>query len=204
MTNIYKVDKSMELLKNTEGETKINEMSKENFVSPDGKVYILGPFDRSISANVIPALNALIEAKTEEKNPVIEVYINSHGGYTSELWGLLTLLNIAKHRGIGIVTFNIGSAYSCGSMLAVYGDHRVMSKYADNLMHLGSGGGIVETFKQLDRHTEHMNKHFKKIIDLYAEHTKIPKKKLEKMLEDDNMFLDAEQCLKMGLCDEII
>ena len=32
---------------------------------------------------------------------------------------------------------------------------------------------------------------------------KIPKKKLEEMLKDDKLYLDAEQCLKYGICDEI-
>lgn len=71
------------------------------------------------------------------KNPEIEIYINSYGGYASELLGLLSLIELAKSEGIKIKTYNIGCAYSCGSLLAVVGDERYMYRYADNLPHLG-------------------------------------------------------------------
>ena len=71
------------------------------------------------------------------KDPVIHIYINSCGGNAYELFGLLSVLDIAKSKGISIHTHVIGVAYSAGSILAVYGDHRTMSRYSDHLLHLG-------------------------------------------------------------------
>ena len=51
--------------------------------------------------------------------------------------GLISVIDIAKSHGIKIVTYNIGVAYSCGSMLSILGDYRIMHKYATNLPHLG-------------------------------------------------------------------
>ena len=62
-----------------ESTTKIPEVSKENFVCDD-KVYVMGDFDRSISSEVIPGLMNIISMKRNTVNPVIEIYINSHGG----------------------------------------------------------------------------------------------------------------------------
>jgi ATP-dependent protease ClpP protease subunit len=42
-----------------------------------------------------------------------------------------------------------------------------------------------------------------KIKNIYKEHTKIPKNKLNEILSRD-IWWDAEQCLKYGLVDEII
>lgn len=184
-------------------ESGAEEVSHENFITDDGRVYILGQFDRSISSNIIPGLIKLIEMKVEERDPKIDIYINSCGGYANELFGLLSILDIAKKSGITIVTYNIGIAYSCGSILAIYGDIRRMSKYADNVAHLGEVGFSFKTNKQIDRQTEHGKKHFGKIIDIYAEHTKVPRAKIEDMLSDDCLHLDAKQCLKLGFCDEI-
>lgn len=182
--------------------TKLPEISKENFVCDD-KVYILGDFDRSISGEVIPGLMNIISLKTNTVNPVIEMYINSYGGYAHELFGLMSIIDIGRIRGIKFVTYNIGLAASCGSLLSVYGDHRYMSKYATNLMHLGQTGSVFSTFKQMERQNDNNKKHFHKIIDIYAENTNLDKKKITELLTDDSLYLDSKQCLKYGLCDEV-
>lgn len=182
--------------------TKLPEVSKENFVCDD-KVYILGNFDRSISSEVIPGLMNIITMKRNTVNPVIEIYINSHGGSAYELFGLMSVIDIGRLSGIKFITYNLGIAASCGSLLAVYGDHRYMSKYATNLMHLGQAGSMFSTFKQMERQNENNKKHFNKIIDIYAASTKINKKKITELLTDDSLYLDPKQCLKYGLCDKV-
>ena len=179
------------------------ECSKENFVK-DGKIYILGPFDRSISQNVIPDFVNLIGSECLIKEGSIPIYINSYGGYTAELFALLSMIDLARTASIEIVTYNLGVAFSCGSMLAVYGDKRYMGKNAFNLMHLGTTESKSETFLQAARNYEYDKAHFSKIVDIYATHTKMKRKEIEKTLSDDCCYLDAKQCLKLGLCDEIV
>jgi ATP-dependent protease ClpP protease subunit len=176
----------------------------KNFVTDDGNVYILGNFDSTISTNVVPVLLTLINSLLTEKNPTINIYINSYGGEAKELFSMLSVIEMAKKQGIKIVTYVLGCAYSAGSLLAVFGDERHMSRYADHLLHLGSSGCSFTTFEQLKRETENNIKHFNKILDIYAAHTKIPKKKLAEMLKDDKLYLDPKQCLEYGICDFII
>jgi ATP-dependent protease ClpP protease subunit len=180
-----------------------NQKSK-NFVTDDGNVYILGEFDSTISTEVIYAIVSLTEQIAHIKNPAIHIYINSYGGDASELFSLLSILDDAKKKNITIYTHVIGVAYSAGSILAAYGDYRTMSRYSDHLLHLGCAGAEFSTFEQLKREAENNVKHFNKILQIYSEHTKIPKKKLTEMLKDDKLYLDADQCLKYGICDEIV
>jgi ATP-dependent protease ClpP protease subunit len=180
-----------------------NQKSK-NFVTDDGNVYILGEFDSTISTEVIYALVSLTEQLAHIKNPTIHIYINSYGGDASELFSLLSILDDAKKKNITIYTHVIGVAYSAGSILAAYGDYRTMSRYSDHLLHLGCAGAEFSAFEQLKREAENNVKHFNKILQIYSEHTKIPKKKLTEMLKDDKLYLDADQCLKYGICDEIV
>ena len=175
----------------------------KNFVTDDGNVYLLGDFDSSISTDVIPILVSFIDQISRQKDPEMHIYINSYGGEAFELFSLLSVLDIARRRGVKIFTHVIGVAYSAGSILAVYGDVRTMSRYSDHLLHLGSSGATFQTVEQLRREAENNLKHFGKIFRIYQEHTRIPKKKLEEMLKDDKMYLDPEQCLKYGICDEI-
>jgi ATP-dependent protease ClpP protease subunit len=183
---------------------KNNNQKSKNFVTDDGNVYILGEFDSTISTDVVCALTSIVEQMSHVKDPTIHIYINSCGGNAYELFSLLSILDIAKKKGVIIHTHIIGVAYSAGSILAVYGDYRTMSRYSDHLLHLGHAGADFSTFEQIKRETENNIKHFTKILNIYLEHTKIPKKKLLDMLQDDKQYLDAEQCLKYGICDEII
>ena len=179
-------------------------IKSRNFVTDDGNVYILGDFDATISIYVIYRLVSLINALESQKHPEIHIYVNSCGGSAYELFSMLAVLEDAKRRGIKIITHIIGVAYSAGSLLAVIGDHRIMSRYSDHLLHLGSVGTAFSTLEQLKRETENNIKHFDKILNIYTKHTKIPRKKLCEMLKDDKLYLDARQCLEYGLCDEII
>ena len=183
--------------------TEISKVSKENFVVAN-RIYILGPFDRSISSEVIPAFIELIDQLQFTKDAVIEIYINSYGGFCAELMGLISVIDIAKSHGIKIVTYNIGVAYSCGSMLSILGDYRIMHKYATNLPHLGQASIDPQTFEQLERGAKYINDHFSMIRAIYLKYTKMPKSKIDKVLNDDDYYMNAEECKKFGFCDETI
>lgn len=182
---------------------KLTDSCKTNFVRGNN-VYILGDFDKTISGYVIPDFLELVEGMAGVKDGFINIYINSHGGYCSELLGLLTIIQMAKARGIRIDTYNMGIAYSCGSMLAIMGDVRYMYRYATNLPHLGTAGIDAQTIEQLNRGTKHINEWFSTILDMYIKNTKMSKKQLEKILKDDQYYMDAAECHKFGFCDEII
>lgn len=183
--------------------TEVGKKSQENFVK-DERVYIMGPFDRSISSCVIPDFISLIDCVRCAKDPAIEIFINSYGGHVAELYALMSAVEIAKAEGIRIDTYNLGVAGSCGSMLAVIGDCRKMSKYAVNYPHLGMTSTVVETFEQAEREKKRVNDWMNRTVSIYADHTKMSKNQLMKMLSDDGWNLTAEECLKLGFCDEII
>ena len=175
-----------------------------NYMDKNGNFYILGEFDETISENVVPNLVKKIEEEEHKPEGKIIFYINSNGGYCHELYNLLALIDIAKQKGIRIYTIITGRAYSCGSMLAIHGDHRAIYKYGTHLMHLGEAGTLNHTFKQLERETNFIKEHFENIVKMYVENTNISEKQIREMLLDDSCFLNAEQCKELGLVDEII
>ena len=186
-----------------EDATKLAEMSQENFVK-DGRVYIMGPFDRSISSKVIPDFIGLIDCIRFSKQPAIEIFINSGGGYSSELYALLSVIDMAKEEGIKIVTYNMGIAGSCASMLAVVGDERYMSRFGVNYPHLGQTSYKAETFEQMERENKRVKDWMNQTVDIDAAHTKIKRAQLMKFLADDNWNLNVDECLKYGFCDKVI
>ena len=182
----------------------VSEDRKSNNFVQTGKVYILGDFDDSISRYVVPDFMDLIALKTGEKEAVIPVYINSSGGYADKLQSLLSLFDIARMEGIKVATYNIGQAYSCGSLLAVSGDVRFMAKGARNLMHLGEIGAVSKTYEQLKRNTKDIKDFFDDTVRIYKERTKMTEKQIRDILKDDMYWMSAKECLKYGLCDVVI
>lgn len=175
---------------------------RKNYIK-DTSVYIFSEFNEKIS-DLLPDFYSLILKVKDLKDPSIEIIINSPGGYSSELFGLLSYIDLAKSLGIKIITRVIGEAYSCGSYLAVVGDERCMSKYAFQLMHYGTGASSpVHNAVEIDRLTDYNKKHFENLVDIYAKHTKLDKRKIRALMRDNLLYLDAETCLKYGFCDYI-
>ena len=183
-----------------------DESKKLNFVE-DSNVYILGEFDESISSDVVPALNKLIDTLDDlasSKNNTITFYINTSGGNVNELYNLLALIDIAKQKNIKIKTVVTSDAFSCASLLAIHGDERLIYKFGTHLLHLGCVSTSVCTFTQLKRNEKFIKEHFENIVKMYVENTKIPEEKVRELLIDDTCFLNANECKEMGLVDKII
>lgn len=178
-------------------------LTQTNFVR-ENNVYIFGEFDESISSNVVPELTKLITTESEKKNGRINFFINSCGGYVKELHALLALINMAKANNILITTTVLGNAYSCASMLAIVGEKRFIYEGAFHLMHLGSVVTSVETFEQSKRNESKIEKHFNFIVSLYDRHTKMPKEDIIEAVKDNDYYIDAQDCIKLGFADFII
>ena len=170
-------------------------LSNTNFVK-DNNVYIMGEFDESISTNVIPELVKLINVEGDKKHGVINFFINSPGGAARELYALLTLVNIAKAKGILIITTVIGYAFSCASMLAITGDKRFIYEGASHLMHLGSRLFSISTVEQSNRENLRTERYFDFIVSHYNKHTN--------MTKDNSYYISAHECVKLGFDDRVI
>jgi len=86
--------------------------------------------------------------------------------------------------------------------MSIVGHHRTMHRHSFMLIHQISSTmwGKFEEMKDDMKNSELL---MKTIIQLYEEHTRIPRSELSKILKHD-LWWDAETCLDYGLVDEII
>ena len=63
--------------------------------------------------------------------------------------------------------------------------------------------GMWGKYADMQDKMDNCDRFMEMIIDIYKEHTKIPKKELNNILKHD-LWWDAETCLKYGLIDEIV
>ena len=129
----------------------------------------------------------------------IFLHINSHGG---DLFAGLAALDEIRKSEVSITSIIDGCAASAATLMSVVADRRLMNKHAYMLIHQLSSG-MWGKYHEMKDEMENYDNMMKTIRDIYLEYTKIPKKKLNEILEHD-LWFDAETCLKYGLVDEII
>jgi hypothetical protein len=106
-----------------------------------------------------------------------------------------------------VATICVGKAMSCGAVLLACGEkgHRYISKNATIMIHDVSSfsEGKSEEIKSDAAETERLQKQFYKMLDTKCERKDGYFDKLVFNKGRSNLYLDAEQCVKHGLVDEI-
>ena len=129
----------------------------------------------------------------------IHLHINSYGG--SVFAGFSSVDYILNAR-VPVNTIIDGCAASAATIMSVAGEHRQMNNHAYMLIHQLSSG-MWGKYQDMQDKMKNCDRFMDMIISIYEEHTKIPKKELNKILKHD-LWWDAKTCLKYGLIDEII
>ena len=129
----------------------------------------------------------------------IYLHINSYGG---SVFAGFSSVDYIINSEVPVVSVIEGCAASAATIMSVVASHRQINKHAYMLIHQLSSGMWGKYHEQKDA-IENNDRLMKMIIDIYAEHTKIPKKELNNLLKHD-LWWDADTCLKYGLVDEII
>tara|TARA_R110000824_G_scaffold245411_1_gene434464 strand:+ start:565 stop:1230 length:666 start_codon:yes stop_codon:yes gene_type:complete len=129
----------------------------------------------------------------------IFLHINSHGG---DLFAGLAAMDEIRKSNVPVISIIDGCAASAATLMSIVANKRLINKHAYMLIHQLSSG-MWGKYKEMKDEMENVDNMMKTIRNVYLEYTKIPKKKLDEILEHD-LWLDAETCLKYGLVDEII
>ena len=145
-------------------------------------------------------VNMLSKAEPLEYDPPpIKLHINSYGG---SVFAGLAALDYIKNSKVPVTTIIDGCAASAATLMSVVGAHRQMHRNSCMLVHQLSGA-MWGKFQEMEDDFENSKMLMQKIKNIYNEHTKIPKREMDKILKHD-LWWEAEKCLQYGLIDEII
>lgn len=179
------------------------EKEKTSTYFSGNKFFIVDTFNDKMRDGIIIPLTNKIEELAKQKDATLDVYINSRGGDGHLCFHIVTLLEIAKARGIKVRTIISQIAYSSGSIVAVAASEgeRYISRRGEHCVHYGTQYGWSETTPlQIERNTDHKKRWFKQILDHYKHYAKVPD--LKELLKDDSLFIPAAQCIEWGLADK--
>jgi ATP-dependent Clp endopeptidase proteolytic subunit ClpP len=178
---------------------------KNQVTFKDNRIYFYSEVTRgknlALNKSITELANYYQAVGINLNTPPAELYlhINSYGG--SVFAGLSSVDYILNCK-VPVTTVIEGCAASAATLMSVVGKRRLMHKHAYMLIHQLSSG-MWGKYEDLKDDMENCDNFMKTIIDIYEEHTTIPKKELSKILKHD-LWWDAETCLKYGLIDEII
>ena len=165
-------------------------------------------FHSEVDRDSIFDLCALINEAEEENlftsykmriDPIpIYLHINSYGGSIFAAFAAIDCINACK---VPIYTIIEGAVASAGTLISVFGKKRYIRPYAYMLIHQLSSGFWGKMSEIEDEH-KNLSELTDRILSIYRDNTKIPKKELQELLKHD-LWLNVEKALKYGLVDEV-
>lgn len=140
----------------------------------------------------------------------IEVVFTSPGGDVVSGIALFDFLHGLRHDGHRVVTGTYGMAASMAGILLQAGEHRWMAREAWVLLHEGSFGA-VGTVAQVEDRVQWVKRIEKRILNIFAERAAAKTGKsvgamrryFQSHWRRKDWWLDSDECLALGLVDEV-
>lgn len=177
--------------------------TENNFIKDD-KVFIYWSFDESIQRNIIPKLMNIIETKKKEKEPKIEIYINSGGWYVASAFELIAIIEKAKKDWIEIITHAYWACHSAASVLFVLWNKRYISDYTMYIIHDCRWEVYQSNRKMIQNTANYINTINDNMVNIYMKYTKANKKRLEDIMMQDMYAVPVEEMKKLWFADFIV
>jgi ATP-dependent Clp endopeptidase proteolytic subunit ClpP len=139
-----------------------------------------------------------VEELAEIKAKSISVHINSPGGNLVD--GIAIYNALVSHPAV-VSIFVDGQAASAASLVAMAADVVMMSPTSSMMIH-GPHVGTSGNARDLEKTAAMLRKHTEFMVPAYSK--RLGRKRAEAMLSDgEDHYFTADECLKLGLCDDI-
>lgn len=140
----------------------------------------------------------ILEIKNGCRIP-IKLHFQSHGG---ELLPSFYICDLIKNLETPVHIYIDGYVASAASLISVCGDKRFMTKNSCILIHQLKSK-LSGKFNEMEDEIKNLNFFMNNLRYIYLNNSKINPEKLEKLLSTD-IWIGADECLKLGLVDKII
>ena len=131
--------------------------------------------------------------------PPIKLHLQSHGG---ELLPSFYVCDFIQNLETPVHIYIDGYVASAASLIAVCGKKRIMTKHSFILIHQLKSK-LSGKFNEMEDEIRNLNFFMDNLKNIYLNNSKISPEKLDKLLATD-IWISAEECLSLGLIDEII
>jgi ATP-dependent Clp protease protease subunit len=148
----------------------------------------------------------LTDEQMEDLRSTIDMYVSTNGGSADEMFGIYDVMRMVKDDGVAsIATYGVGKVMSAGVLLLAAGTkgQRHVGKYCRIMIH-SVIGGHTGPMHQLENEFAEVKKIQDTYIQALAEETDMTEEYLRSLLEEKtNIYLSAEEAVKLGIADVV-
>lgn len=143
--------------------------------------------------------------KPKEERNFITMFINSPGGSCDDGMALIDTIEYIRGMGVQIVGIAIGAAYSMAAVILQACSKRLVARHARIMLHEVSSGyeGKLSELRQYAQEVEETNR---RGAEIFASHNTKGHNTTEfwiDFIDGEDKYLSPEECLGLGLVDEI-
>ena len=115
---------------------------------------------------------------------------------------LFDFLQSLRYQGHTVTTGSLGYAASMAGILLQAGDKRWIGQQAWMMIHRAAFGAYGKTFEVEDE-VKLVKRIEERILNIFTSRSKLTKQKLKKNWDRKDWWIDADECKKLGLVDNI-
>tara|TARA_Y100001938_G_scaffold32408_1_gene44265 strand:+ start:5221 stop:5949 length:729 start_codon:yes stop_codon:yes gene_type:complete len=154
------------------------------------------------SRSVTSCMRKLTEWSRLEPKCSMEIVFSSPGGSIIDGFELFDFIQELRTKGHKITTGSLGMAASMAGILLQAGDVRWIGHQSWVMIHRAAFGAIGKTYEVEDE-VKLVKRIEERILDIFTSRSKLTKQKLKKNWDRKDWWIDADECVDLGLVDEI-
>jgi len=166
-------------------------------ITADRTVVINSDFTLELSGEIANEILAIAISST--KKPIY-VIINSNGGSVRALRTIISALKVSTCK---IVTITTGIALSCGAILFLQGDERIMLPDSELAFHEPRTTCSSFNHKEMIHAFKYSKRNDDFFVDEMAAKLKLSKKAIRSKIAYKTLYLNPEEALKIGAATSI-
>lgn len=164
---------------------------------------LLYRFTGDVSANsVTRCMKKLTEWSRVSPGCDMEIVFSSPGGSIIDGFELFDFIQELRSRGHKITTGSLGMAASMAGILLMAGDQRWIGHQCWMMIHRAAFGAIGKTYEVEDE-VKLVKRIEERCLDIFVSRSKLSKLKIKRNWDRKDWWIDADECLELGLVDEI-
>lgn len=175
---------------------KSNKIDIDQILLHSRYIYLFKEITEDTACEIV---NKIVALSKLNNNP-IALYINSPGGCVDSGFSIIDAIQGVPCPVITVVT---GMACSMAGIVSIAGDKRFMTRNSIWMSHDMAGGIWGDYTTKVIARAKYLEDAQKKLFKFIQEKTKLTLKDINKAIHQE-LWLDAEQCLKKEVIDKIV
>ena len=160
-------------------------------------------FNKDVSTHSVAAcMSKLTEWSRISPGCDIEIVFSSPGGSIIDGFELFAFIQELRGRGHAITTGSLGMAASMAGILLQAGGTRWIGHQAWMMIHRAAFGAIGKTYEVEDE-VKLVKRIEDRCVDIFVSRSRLTKLKIKRNWDRKDWWIDADECLELGLVDEV-